>query len=129
MKQIIIHIWKILHECCPNDFNLRFSEHSRNGIKAIVPSIVSSSSCRNQTLYDNSFGVRGPRLWNCIPSYLHVITDQEQFKFQLTDYLKTLPDNPPTSGYSCVNGNSVLDWSMNKVAAMLQGLSDKLMTQ
>ena len=91
--------------------------------------INKASSSRNQTLYDNSFGVFGPRLWNIIPSHLYPIADLQQFKIKLTEFLNSFPDEPPVSGYSCTNRNSLLDWNKNKVAAMLQGRSDTLMTQ
>jgi hypothetical protein len=80
-----------------------------------------TSSQRQQSLYDSSFAVIGPRLWNTIPSDLHNIDDQLLFKVKLTRFLKSFSDNPPACNYSCPNGNSLLDWSLNKAAAMLQG--------
>ena len=31
---------------------------------------------------------------------------------KLTDYLNSIRDNPPVSVFSCVNGNSFLDWKL-----------------
>ena len=73
--------------------------------------------------------VIGPRLWNTIPSNLLQIADLEEFKFKLTDHLKTIPDKPPVSGYSCANGNSLLEWYNKKAEAQLLGRSETLMTQ
>ena len=43
---------------------------------------------------------------------MHQLADMQNFKNKLTDYLKSIPDNPPVSGYSCVNDNSLLDWKL-----------------
>ena len=109
-RYIILHMWKILHKLCPNDINIVFSQPSRLGIRAEVPRICKSSSQHNQTLYDNSFAVIGPRVWNTLPGRLHLLADLASFKNKLTEYLTTIPDNPPVSGYSGANGNSLLDW-------------------
>lgn len=127
-RYIIIHMWKILHSRCPNDLNIQFSTPSRHGIKALLPSLTKSSSQRNQSLYDSSFAVMGPRLWNIIPSHLHSAADPMQFKHKLTEFLNTIPDKPPVSGYSCANRNSLLEWSTNMLAAKLEGRSDSPMT-
>ena len=111
-RYIIIHTWKILQGLCPNDINVIFSAPSRLGIQAQVPRISRSSSLRNQSLYDNSFAVIAPRVWNTLPGHLHQLADMQNFKNKLTDYLNSIPDNPPVSGYSCVNGNSLLDWKL-----------------
>ena len=63
-------------------------------------------------LYDNSFAVIAPRVWNTLPGHLHQLADMQNFLNKLTDYLNSIPDNPPVRGYSCVNGNSLLDWKL-----------------
>jgi hypothetical protein len=128
-RYIILQMWKILHGQCPNDLAIQFLEPSRHGIKAKVPKLNRSSSQRHQSKYDTSFAVIGPRLWNTIPSSLPQIADLEEFKFKLTDYLNKIPDKPPVSGYSCANGNSLLEWYNNKAEAQLLGRSESLMTQ
>jgi len=128
-RYIILQMWKTLHGKCPNDINVQFLEPSRHGIKAKVPQLNRSSSQRHQSTYDASFAVIGPRLWNTIPSSLPQIADLDEFKFKLTDYLKTIPDKPPVSGYSCANRNSLLEWHSNKAEAQLLGRSESLMTQ
>ena len=75
---------------------------------------------RYQTMYDNSFAVIGPRLWNTLPPELSKINCQQQFKNRLTNYLNTIPDKPPTRGYMTVNNNSLLAWSENKTELTLQ---------
>ena len=107
---MIIHMWKILHGKCPNDVQVSFKPISRRGIQAEVPPLPTKRSQRNQSLYENSFAVMGPRLWNSIPEALQQINDQQQFKIQLTQHLNEIPDEPAIPGYSCRNSNSILDW-------------------
>ena len=54
----------------PNDLNIKF-----------MP-----LSC-NQSLYDSSFAVMGPRLWNILPSHSHRIKEPQQFKIKLKQSL------------------------------------------
>ena len=58
-RYIIIHMWKIWHQRCPNDLGILFSTPSRHGIKATIPSLSKSSTQRQQSLYDGSFAVMG----------------------------------------------------------------------
>ena len=128
-RYTIIHMWKVLHGKCPNNVNIQFSATLRHGQKAVIPTLNKSSSQRNQTLYDNSFAVIGPRLWNLIPPNMHTIEDPLHFKEMLTTFVKSFPDEPLVAGYSCRNGNSLLDWSGIKAAISLSGWSATLMTR
>lgn len=128
-RYIIIQMWKIYHGVSPNDMKIKFAVPSRLGIKAIVPNLNRSSTQRHQSLYDSSFAVNGPRLWNTIPIQLPSIADPEQFKIKLTDFLLTIPDKPPVKGYCYSNKNSILDWYQNKAEMIKQGRSHNAMTQ
>ena len=128
-RYIIIHLWKVLHGKCPNDINIRFSETSRHGQRAVVPRLSKSCSQHNQTLFDSSFAVVGPRLWNMIPAKLHSIEDMAQFKSLLTAFVNSFPDEPPVLGYSTRNGNSLLEWNENKTALSLSGWSAAAMAR
>ena len=110
-RYMIIHMWKILNGKCPNDVHVSFKPLSRRGILAEIPPLPKKCSQRNQSLYESSFAVMGPRLWNSIPEALHQINDQQQFKIELTKHLNEIPDEPAIPGYSCRNSNSILDWS------------------
>ena len=55
---------------CPNNLQIKFTDPIRLGIK------------RNQTLYEHSFAVLGPRLWNTLPKDLTVISCQQKFIFE-----------------------------------------------
>ena len=128
-RYIIIYMWKVLHSRCPNDINITFSDSSRHGQRATVPSLSKSCSQRNQSLYDNSLAVIGPRLWNIIPPSLHSIEDPLNFKIKLTEFIRAFPDEPSVAGYKCRNSNSLLDWSGNKAASLLSGWSTHSMAQ
>ena len=111
-RYIILHMWKIMHKVSPNDINIEFKPPGRLGIKAKVPSIVKSCLRRHQTLYDGSFTVQGPRLWNCLPGSITNETVFHRFKELVTAFSLSVPDTPPVKGYSCVNSNSLLDWNV-----------------
>ena len=113
-RYIILQMWKLLHNQCPNDIDVKFSQSSRLGIRAMVPHLKKSSTQRHQSLYDSSFAVHGPRLWNIIPSNLTLETDFQLFKNSLTNFLQSVPDQPPVAGYARANGNSLLEWCQNK---------------
>jgi hypothetical protein len=111
-RYIILQMWKILHNLTPNDLNITFAAPSRLGLQAIVPSINKTSKQRHQSIYDNSFAILGPRLWNALPSSLSNSSfSQQQFKNRLTDYFNSIPDKPPIKGYCCQNNNSILNWN------------------
>ena len=109
-RYIILQIWKILNNCSPNDVAIEFCQQSRLGIKAKLPPLRKTSKMHHQSMYDNSFAVLGPKLWNAIPGDLTTLTKFDEFKNRLTNFLESFPDNPPISGYTSVNGNSLLDW-------------------
>ena len=119
-RYTIIHMWKILNGKCPNDIGIEFRSESRHGIQAKIPPMMKTSSQHNQTQYDGSFAVLGPSLWNILPRSLHTITNQEQFKTKLTEFLFNIPDTPPVPGYCPTNSNSLLDWCKNRSAAFQQ---------
>ena len=99
--------WRRKYGRYPNNVNIQFSATLRHGQKTAIPTLKKSSSQCNQTLYDNSFEVIGPRLWNLIPSNMHTIEDPLHLKEMLTTFVKSFPDEPPVAGYSCRNGNSL----------------------
>ena len=96
-RYLLIHMWKILNDCSRNDIDIKFCDPSRKGVRAKVPSLRKSSSFRNQSLYDHSFAVQGPRLWNTIPAHLNQLTEPATFKSALTKYLLTIPNSRYTS--------------------------------
>ena len=107
-KYTLICMWKILHGKMPNP-NVRFRPPSRLGIQAIVPSLNLNISgfTANQTIYDSSFAVIGPKLWNALPGNLTTVETASKFQSQLTRVLCCLEDKPPTCGYTRAHDNSL----------------------
>ena len=110
-RYTIIMMWKILNNVAPNCCGIKFTETSRHGTRAIIPSLSRSSSLSNQTLYDSSFAVRGPKLWNTVPENIRAAVSFDSFKVSLSEFLALIPDNPPITGYSCSWSNSVVDYT------------------
>ena len=109
----IIYCWKIVNKLVPNiDNKLCIYTNARRGRLCRIPSIVSSASTRVKNIRENSFLVRGPRLFNKLPVHLRSVSDVsvESFKAELDSFLLTVPDQPCFPGYpngGC--GNSLLD--------------------
>ena len=118
---IILHMWKILHHKTSNDLDIQFVVRPRFENLAIIPSKRRASSAANQSLFDNSFAVQGPKLWNAIPYHLNVTKDLERFKDQLTKFMLSLPDKPPIRGYTPPNSNSLLCWRNERGFTSLWG--------
>ena len=104
---IIIMIFKIINNISPNDLNIEVSTSERRGIKVKVPALNKDSSQRARALYEASFGVVGPKLWNKLPRDLTLITKKCTFKTALSRYLSNIPDRPPVQGQA--SRNSLLD--------------------
>lgn len=109
-RYVIISMWKIFHEKMSNDLQVIFKENSRRGPIASIPPLVSPLS-KAQTLFDNSFPVKGAQLWNLVPQNTKLIVTIEHFKIELDKWLLLFPDRPPVHGYSVQNNNSVLEWA------------------
>ena len=107
---IALHMWKICNGISPNELNIRFEYHLRMGLTAKVPPLRKEYALANQTLYKNSFGVRGPRMWNCIPADIRAIKSKDTFKSKITLFMLCVPDTPPIRGYTPINSNSILEW-------------------
>ncbi|XP_068222211.1 uncharacterized protein [Palaemon carinicauda] len=68
------------------------------GFKAVVPPLRGGVAAYNHSLYDKSFAVSGPRLWNCLPVHINKIGEFEPFKRKLSSLLQRIPDKPPVKG-------------------------------
>ena len=114
-------MWKICNGIAPNELNIRFEYHPRMGRTAKVPPLRKDCALANQTLYENSFGVRGPRMWNCMPADIRAIQSMDTFKSKITQLMLSVPDTPPIRGYTPINSNSILEWRNNRDASALWG--------
>ena len=107
----IIQVWKIKNGFAPNSVGMEFYDSARLGVKAKVPRFNHSAQKSVSTAYDDSFGVKGVRLWNILPKHVNTQATLESFKVSLGDFLQKFPDRPPVVGYTPPNSNSLLDWN------------------
>ena len=92
-RNIMLQMFKILYSICPNDLNIQFCPPSRLGVKAIIPKLINRAAIqRHQTLYDKSFAVLDPHLWNIIPKELTRVVFRQQFQNSLSICLLSIPD-------------------------------------
>ena len=114
----VIYTWKCLEGLVP-DCGILSKTNARTGRHCVVEEIAKKSSQRIQTLKEKSFTVNGPRLFNCLPKKLRNLSKctVEEFKYQLDDFLKRIPDQPKTPGmepeamdlFSAKASNSIID--------------------
>ena len=102
-RYCIIFVYKILHELTPNDLEFEFYESTRHGIRCKIPPLVKNSSAKAQSLYDESFRVRGAKLFNIIPQFIKQKPTLNSFKSTLTKFLLTVEDHPPVPGFASQN--------------------------
>ena len=106
-------MWKILNKKYPNNKNVEFhTVTGRRGVVAKIPLLPKNCKQKHLTLYESSFSVLGPRLWNTLPAEITTIDDLDAFKRAL----QKMPDKPPVKGsqYARVNTNSITDWKLDK---------------
>ena len=108
-KLTILFIWKLKHNLVPNVVDLCFSKNTRNKEQAILKPMP---TCRGKplTVYENSFVVKGAKLWNKLPGKLTQISSLSVFRNKLDKYLSLLPNLPPVSGYYHTTDNSILSY-------------------
>ena len=63
-RYVILHLWKIWQGAVSN---IQFYDHTRLGTRCKIPAIKRNSTTLSRSIYDHSFAVRGPKLWNAIP--------------------------------------------------------------
>ena len=113
-----IYVWKILEGIVPNmnsESDIVPSMNPRRGRTCKVPHIPPQASSRIKTLRNNSFAVKGPRIFNSLPANVRNFTGGtvDAFKSRLDAYLKTVPDQPLIPGYTAarnIDSNSLIDW-------------------
>ena len=96
-RYAVIYVWKILQGIVHNP-GLVFYHHQRRGWLCKIPQI-------SESLREDSFLIRGPKLFNSMPLEIRNKTMQEQspqsavdsFKRKLDKFLETIPDRPNLS--------------------------------
>ena len=119
-RYIIIHVYKILKGLAPNDIQLKSYEHIRLGTLCCIPPLIKNAPLYAKSIYDNSFAVTGPKLWNILPRSITSAPSLKSFKSRLTYHImSTYPDLPPVTGYPTPNTNSLLDWNTGGLQQMI----------
>ena len=106
---ILMKVWRILERHAPH-FDLPGScvihshRHIRRGRYCHDPRVSHKDPSTYRTIRYGSFSVRGPRLFNTLPSELRNMTNysSESFKKTLDKFLKTIPDEPQTHAYTYI---------------------------
>ena len=101
-RYTIIYVWKIIQGHVPNltrnPIEISREPDQRNGRKCKIPQRPRHYS----ELFENSFCVRGPRLFNALPEELRKLCGEhvklDTFKRELDAWLSTLIDEPPLEG-------------------------------
>ena len=125
-RYVILHLWKICQGAVPNDLDIQFYDHTRLGTRCKIPAMKRKSTTLSRSIYDHSFAVRGPKLWNAIPKNIKCAPSFEVFKSKLTSHLMSIiPDLPPVPGYTTPNSNSILDWNA-EVTGSIPSVSQKI---
>ena len=100
-------MFKLKMQLTSNDLHIQFKTSPLKGITANLPAFPKHASTKNRSLFETSFAVRGPTLWNLLPKDTRSQTKLDAFKISLSHFLATLPDQPPVSGYTTTNDNSI----------------------
>ena len=94
--------------------HIEFFPNARLGPRADVPTYIHKAETAKSTLLEGSFGVRGPQLWNTLPSEVKLAPTMEILKSVLGKHLAGIPDWPPTTNYSTEHDNSLLEWAKRR---------------
>ena len=110
----ILYLFKCLHQLVPNP-GLVFKSNPRTGIHCQTPLSSPTQKKCAKAMQANFVMCKGPKLFNCPPKCLRKIYPSESsslndFKRDLDDYLKSVPDQPTVSGLiRPANSNSLLE--------------------
>ncbi|KAK8749728.1 hypothetical protein OTU49_015503, partial [Cherax quadricarinatus] len=115
-RYIIIYTWKIMEGMVPNlHTEITPYESKRLGRRCKMPPIKSRGDIG--TLRENTISVRGPKLFNSLPSSIRGIANKllAAFKRELDRYLKSVPDQPGCGSYvglRAASSNSLVDQAL-----------------
>ena len=102
-RYMIIYTWKILMGYAPNiegRNEIKPDDNLRRGLLCKVP-YLNPHNTRFRTLKENSFVVKGPRLFNKLPYSIRqecVGISPDAFKTKVDKFLSTIPDKPKLPG-------------------------------
>lgn len=105
-----IYTWRMIENQVPNT-GIEHDTTAR-GRRCIVPPINTSADKWTRKIRESSFNVRGPMMFNMIPSEIRNLTSckTDVFKAVLDKWLARIPDEPQVQGYTAMrraDSNSV----------------------
>ena len=113
----IIYTWRIIEGQVPNlkSTPIESCLNTRRGRLCKVPRVSPAAPGSIQTIRYASLPIKGPRLFNALPTSLRNLTEctTEKFKQNLDKFLAKIPDQPLIPGltqYRRIDTNSVIDW-------------------
>ena len=127
-RYMAIYTWKILEGHVPNieTTPIESQYHIRRGRCCLIPKVSNTAPVSIQNIRLQSLSVRGPRIFNILPSHIRAITGSnvDAFKKSLDEFLSTIPDQPLVPGYTqfrrC-DTNSLLDWCVSSHLRQMEG--------
>ena len=108
-RSILLHVWKIVNGVYPNSIDLNLKLHKRsNSLKAVLRPLPKTRG-KLLSIFENSFIINAPKLWNVLPATLTQTKSLNCFVHKLDLFLSEVPDEPPLPGYPCKNNNSLIE--------------------
>ena len=109
-----LYMWKIVRGLVPNRTgSLAVHTHTqiRRGLLCDMPALNNKAPASIITMGENSFIVRGPKLYNVMSKELREFTGTlDSFKVMLDKWLRRIPDKPVLPNYyQPAATNSILD--------------------
>ena len=112
-RYTIIYMFKIIQGLVPNLTRnpIQTYNTSRHGMMCKIPRVTPHFT----ELFENSFCVRGPKLFNALPPHLRNCCGEQiktdTFKHRLDAWLSQLKDEPPIDGVVLrTHNNSIANW-------------------
>ena len=105
----ILYIWKMTQELVPNP-GITTKISDRRGRNCTIPPLNNRAPNAITTMKENGFMVNGAKLFNILPRRIRDLDNctLKHFKDELDRTLKTIPDNPPVTGYPSRNNSLLL---------------------
>ena len=107
---------KVIKGIVPNfidsEYKIQTYDSGRRGLLCKIPDLKPRATARLKSIKDRSFAVRGPKIFNAIPTELrNCDMTMDYFKARLDKWLLTIPDRPCLPNYQGQNAasNSIID--------------------
>ena len=114
-RQTILYTWKIKNSLVRNDIGLAFESNARRSQQRAILKPLPKVKGYLLSAFEQSFSIRGAKLWNILPTDLKFETSKNCFISKLDKWLKLFPDEPPIQGHYHRSKNSLLDYNLNSL--------------